>query len=331
MTTARMPVVEQTQETDHRSDHIKRKRTNVIYFGAIADDSHFAIDLRIKIGWTKNFKQRQKEHEASKLGKKLFIEWLAVVGGEKNSESAIHQYFANVALPGEAEIFYPKEQIVNYIRWLRDQWFVWVPDDGEYNAPDPVDFLQWMPNDIHRKASPRDVMNGFNGPLNLPPRAFTADDFYTNPKILERARKVFGGIIDLDPASHAVANREVRARNFYSKEDDGLAKLWHGHVWVNPPFSDWKHWAPKIAAEWKSGRIREMCVLAATRTISALQFSPVHETATAVCFMRGRIRFWGDQAGPSPDDGHVVFYFGNNIPRFREHFSELGTIFENHP
>jgi hypothetical protein len=162
----------------------------------------------------------------------------------------------------------------------------------------------------------------------LPPRQLTEDDFYTDGSIVDCARSLFGGIIDLDPASHATANRVVCAKRIYTKEDDGLARPWAGNVWLNPPFSAWREWAPKVSAEWKSGRVQQMCVLAATRSLTAQIFAPVLRTANAVCIFHGRIAFWGCHATPSPDDGHAVFYFGPDVARFRECFAGLGTVYQ---
>lgn len=61
-----------------------------------------------------------------------------------------------------------------------------------------------------------------------------AVEHYSNREIIEAARSVLGGI-DLDPASCAEANREVRASCYYTKEVDGLALPWFGRVWLNPP------------------------------------------------------------------------------------------------
>lgn len=57
----------------------------------------------------------------------------------------------------------------------------------------------------------------------------------TDHKVTEFARYVMGDI-DLDPASSQYWNyHTVKAKRFYSKEDDGLKQRWFGRTFLNPP------------------------------------------------------------------------------------------------
>lgn len=59
---------------------------------------------------------------------------------------------------------------------------------------------------------------------------------YTPPDLVERARVVLGGRIELDPFSCATANRIVRAERFITKREDGFSCRWKADTaLINPP------------------------------------------------------------------------------------------------
>ncbi len=282
----------------------------------------------VKIGYTTNWEKREKEHTASVLGHHPDFTCLCLVRGSRSDETFVHRYLSSVRWPGESELFRPVSLVVDYIRWLRDQYYVWIPDDELCPVIEDLPVISsslWVPAKDRRKKP--SGMLPFDGPLALPPRFSTCDDFYTNKLIIKAARKCFGAEIDLDPASHAIANTVVQAKQIYTLADDGLTLPWAGNVWLNPPFSQWASWVPKILNEWARGEIHQMCILCATRTLTAKYFAPLVAAAEAVCIIRGRLSFWGSRAGPSPDDGHAVFYFGNKRDKFSETFSDIGTTY----
>lgn len=59
-------------------------------------------------------------------------------------------------------------------------------------------------------------------------------EWYTPLPFIEAAREVMGGI-DLDPASHEEANRNVKATRYLTEQDNGLTCQWHGRIFLNPP------------------------------------------------------------------------------------------------
>lgn len=311
---------------DRRFDH----RVPVVYFG-LFDMPETVGGPRIKIGETDQQWKRFSQLAKSQFGFDPKFSPICSVRGTPADEKQVQRYFDKHRIAGEEETFWPDESLTDYIRWLRDQWYVWVPDD-EHCRPidelDTVDSSLWMPDLSRRKKAPVPPGGLFGTPDNLdfPPREITIDDFYTSEIIIEAARNTLGKI-DLDPASHAVANRVVRARRFFNTADDGLVREWSGRVWLNPPFSQWKEWASKIASEWQSGRITAMCVLCATRTLTAQYLGDVHSHCSGVCILRGRIAFWGGRATTSPDDGHAVFYFGHDEIAFGREFSKIGFVY----
>ena len=56
----------------------------------------------------------------------------------------------------------------------------------------------------------------------------------TPSDIIESARALMGGI-DLDPASDALFNTVVKAETYFTEQDNGFTRPWHGRVLLNPP------------------------------------------------------------------------------------------------
>jgi phage N-6-adenine-methyltransferase len=152
-------------------------------------------------------------------------------------------------------------------------------------------------------------------------------EWYTPALYIEKARRVLGEI-DLDPASCAVAQQVVNAASFYTVEDDGLKQKWYGRVWLNPPYAGAlvSEFAEKMVASWKAGDL----VAAFMLTNSYTEVSWWHALAAAsdaVCFTRGRIKFespHGDKCAPT--NGQSFFYFGAELDRLRQEFSDVGMI-----
>jgi len=311
---------------DRRSNQTK---VPIVYFDLVTFPEIPSEKPRIKIGESGDHEKRRKQNEKPKLGIEFNVDHLCVIRGTRADEQQLLRYFKKHRLENDEETFWPHEELVDYIRWLRDQWFVWVPDDDQSPSIEDLDCVDaslWMPNS--ERMTPPPIQKGLfseYGILNLPPRQLTIDDFFTNEVIIRAARRTLGWI-DLDPASHAVANRVIKATRFYTASNSALTRKWEGRVWLNPPFSQWEQWVPKIVNEWQSGRIQAMCILCATRTLTAKYFHPIHASCTGLCILYGRIPFWGGRAA-TPDDGHAVFYFGNDIARFNQEFSDIGSIY----
>ena len=73
-------------------------------------------------------------------------------------------------------------------------------------------------------------------------------EHYTPKWIVELVRSLMG-TIDLDPASSEKANEIVKARHYYTEEEDGLLQPWYGNVFCNPPGKPSK-WFKKAIDEY---------------------------------------------------------------------------------
>ena len=151
------------------------------------------------------------------------------------------------------------------------------------------------------------------------------DEWFTPLDYIDAARAVLGEI-DLDSATCAFAQFRIRAAQFFTKEDDGLAHPWGGRVWLNPPFSRVAEFVAKLLEEIKAGRVTAAILLTHNSSDTAW-FHQAANAASAVCFTRGRIRF-EQEDGPveSPPQGQAFFYFGKDIDLFCEVFSSVGLV-----
>ena len=152
------------------------------------------------------------------------------------------------------------------------------------------------------------------------------NEWYTPPEIIEAASDVMGSI-DLDPASCETAQSNVKAKRFYTADDDGLSKKWTGNVWLNPPYSKELigQFAAKVVAE--SSRFEQAIVLVNNATDTAW-FHELTSVASAVCFFRGRVKFLDKTGKPAntPVQGQAVLYVGQNVESFRKSFSPFGFV-----
>ena len=157
-------------------------------------------------------------------------------------------------------------------------------------------------------------------------------EWFTSSHIIEAARQALGGI-DLDPASCETANRVVKATRFFTKEDDGLTRDWHGTTWLNPPFTK------GLIEQFVSKLVTEPGVTAwvvlTSNTTEARWAQKLFAHADVVCFPNRRLSFTGPDAHPAKDgkplQGQMVAGRFNRsrsagITRFIDAFSDIGWI-----
>lgn len=151
------------------------------------------------------------------------------------------------------------------------------------------------------------------------------DEWYTPELYINLARGVMGGI-DTDPASNPEAQKIVKAKTYYTKDDDGLSKSWTGRTWINPPFSDVLMFAEKLIGHLEAGEVSQAIVLTNNNT-DTLWWHKMAEVAQGICFTRGRISFYNQYGESSaPTNGQCFFYFGENKQGFTDAFYAHGLI-----
>jgi ParB family chromosome partitioning protein len=122
-----------------------------------------------------------------------------------------------------------------------------------------------------------------------------------------------------------MAQQTVKAETFFTPEDDGLAKEWHGNVWLNPPYHRELQplFVDKLVAEVKACRVKQAIMLTNNSTDTEW-FRKAAEAANAICFTYGRVAFTtpgGEEVAPT--QGQAFFYFGPNVKQFAEVFRKI--------
>lgn len=150
------------------------------------------------------------------------------------------------------------------------------------------------------------------------------NEWYTPAQYIKAAVNVMGAI-DLDPASNPVANEHVGAATFYTATENGLIQPWAGRLWMNPPYAQplIGQFAERLAEQYAAGNVTAAIVLVNNATDTAW-FHCLAEHASAMCFPRGRIRFWHPEKVSAPLQGQVFIYFGDEPKTFSAEFGQFG-------
>jgi hypothetical protein len=145
---------------------------------------------------------------------------------------------------------------------------------------------------------------------------------YTPTRYIEAVREALGDI-DLDPATCCAAQEVVRAKTFFTVETDGLARPWHGRVFLNPPYHRdlMSRFVAKLVDEISAGRVTAAIMLT-NNTTDTIWFDAALRACASLCFTRGRIRFVDPHGGElgQPTQGQMFLYFGPDVARFERVF-----------
>ena len=152
-------------------------------------------------------------------------------------------------------------------------------------------------------------------------------EWFTPKEYIDLVRAVLG-TIDLDPASHPQAQEIVQAAQYFTKEQDGLQREWHGNVWLNPPYAQpfIAQFAAKLSEELRAKRVTAAIMLTHNYT-DAEWFQSLAKLADAICFNQGRVKFYQpDGTLAQPTQGQAFFYFGAHVRTFAEKFGSVGFV-----
>ena len=123
---------------------------------------------------------------------------------------------------------------------------------------------------------------------------------------------------------------KVQAAQFFTQEDDGLARPWSGRIFCNPPYSKGliTPFVDKLLAEISIGNVQQAILLTHNHS-DTRWFQEVLGKASRVCLTAGRLGFYGPNGEmAAPVQGQAFHYFGENVERFEAVFSAIGTVLE---
>lgn len=292
---------------------------------------------RIKIGESKDatMASRLRSINAEQFGDRYVL--LAACLGSRKDEVAIREHFEHVrdkSLGSHREYFHADGRLVGYISWLRRQWWTSISEQDSQGDWESVDPSHWMPgpgrHDEPPVSDPGKLVQDFeqlDGPLAgtawawMPSPKSSIQDYFTPPEIIAAVGEGMGGI-DLDAASHWLANRVHRIPEYFDVNKSAFAHEWFGNVWLNPPYGNNGPWFARALEQIESGNVRQLAILSPVWAFTTALAGPLMEQVAATILLVPTPKFWGnkDPSKTGTNNPHCIVYFGD---RRREMFAAL--------
>lgn len=139
----------------------------------------------------------------------------------------------------------------------------------------------------------------------------------TPPAVVRALERVVGGPFDLDPCGHASSH--VGAASTFTVHDDGLARPWHGRVFVNPPHSGAAKFIARAHRAWSTGECAVVAMLIPAQVHLRVMHDDVFGTAD-VLILEGRLSFLsaeGTKLDRAPFGSLIVLFGADDAMRVR--------------
>ncbi|NES01714.1 MAG: hypothetical protein F6K22_02080 [Okeania sp. SIO2F4] len=232
--------------------------------------------------------------------------------------------------------FYIKDQKIAEVGYQNNSWWFIAPGKNQvYCSGDAATFTQVLKGlateespysneeEIDKIATTFDTRIE-NASESNPTQTTSksSDCWYTPPQIVELIEEVLG-TIDLDPC--ADDKKHIPAKYHKTITEDGLSCVWHGKVFLNPPYSCPGKWIEKLISEIDSSNVTEAIALL-TASTDTKWFEPLW--SQPICFWKGRIKFLDSNYKPkSPArQSHCLVYWGENVDKFSQVFNKYGEV-----
>lgn len=295
----------------------------------------------IKVGHSKGstLRERIKTVNAEQTTDETYV-LLAAVHGTTKDEQIIKRHFAEYQRPkgSRTEYFHAAEPLVEYANWMRSQWWSTIDlDDPLADAP-MIEPDHWLPHEGRAIAGPaRDelkLVQDYEDPSGelyntawswMAGQKAGVQDYFTPPEIVDAAREAMGGI-DLDAASHPLANRTHKIPDYFHTGRSAFHNDWYGRVWLNPPYGNNAPWFERILHFVEAGTVEQLCMLSPMWAFQTRIARPVMEAASGLILFSPTPKFWGnkDPDKTGRNDPHGVIYIGSDGSRFHQAFARFG-------
>lgn len=299
----------------------------------------------LKIGTTAGAKLRDRVRQVNReqTTSEQYV-LLCGVRGSAKDEACLKRTFGPYRRGdkgAKTEYFEPEPSLVEYVHWLRAQWWAVIEDDLDLDEAPAVSPEHWMPDGNGRSIAPPDVnpelliqpWQILEGPLAgtawdwMPDPKPSIQDYYTPSEIVAAAHAAMGGI-DLDAASHWLANRTLRIPDYFTIGRSAFENDWHGRVWLNPPYGNNKPWFDRIVEFVDSGAVTQLCMLSPVWAFNTTIASDVIDRISAMVLLSPTPTFWGNAEGKTgTNQPHCVVYIGERVGEFLRAFSDFGIPF----
>lgn len=283
---------------------------------------------------------------------------LAGMLGSTDAEKTIKRYFQEDRREDKGrrtEYFWPSDPLIEYVLWLRAQWWTCFDEDVNQNEWEEKHHSEWVPTPERRAVRPTpdpdkliQDYEQYKGPLAgtawswLPDPLTSFQDYFTVTRlddggyeapIVERASQAMGGI-DLDAASHWIANRwlhqaGIEIGDYFHVNRSAMEHDWVGRVWLNPPYGDNERWFARAIEMMDEGKLEQLCMVSPVWAFTTQIASEMTRRASAAVLLSPTPKFLNpaDASRTGTNQPHAVFYWGDRSADFLMAYGDIGIPF----
>ncbi len=311
----------------------------------------------VKIGHTKDrFVSKRLKGVDREANSDKYVQ-LAAVHSQTTGEDLTKQYFGGCLRTDKnrTEYFLPKDEVVEWVLWLRQQWYVsFEPTDDVADAYEEH-FAAWVPQPGRRASRPPhdpsklvqdEQLTGHLAGTAwawMPDLTASFQDYFTPPELVARAEVAMGGI-DLDAASHWLAQKRLRVSGveipeYFHTNRSAFEHNWFDRTWLNPPYGENDRWFKRAIEMMDEGLTTQLCMLSPIYAFTTRISEEIMRRSQAAIILSPTPKFFNpafptgyDAATGKSKDGtnipHVIVYWGERRREFLDAYQGTGIPVE---